>query len=318
MKIAFVGKGGSGKTTLSSLYVRHLASKNVPVLAVDADINQHMGEALGMTEAEQAAVAPLDKHFSQLQAYVRGTNGRISENRFVMKTTPPGSGSGLIRFETLRNELSDLAADYKGILFTRTGPLTEDDIGLNCFHGKVSAVEVLLNHLVEDAKEHVVVDMTAGADSFSSGMFTKFDVTFIVVEPTLKSLGVFKQYLEHADKYGLKLHVIGNKVEDESDLAFLRQHVGDYLFGYVGRSAFVRAMERGDIRPIEELEPENSKVLARMQTEVEASTQDLDKLYRQAVDFHVLNATTWMNARAGIDLTKQVDPEFSLEAAARG
>jgi cellulose biosynthesis protein BcsQ len=42
MKIAFAGKGGSGKTTLSSLFVRHLAAQGLPVVAIDADINQHL------------------------------------------------------------------------------------------------------------------------------------------------------------------------------------------------------------------------------------------------------------------------------------
>ena len=51
MKIAFVGKGGSGKTTLSSLFIRHLATTGAPVVAVDADINQHLGAALGLDEA---------------------------------------------------------------------------------------------------------------------------------------------------------------------------------------------------------------------------------------------------------------------------
>jgi CO dehydrogenase maturation factor len=47
VKIAFAGKGGSGKTTLSSLYVRHLAAQGLPVVAADADINQDLAEALG-------------------------------------------------------------------------------------------------------------------------------------------------------------------------------------------------------------------------------------------------------------------------------
>ena len=42
MKIAFAGKGGSGKTTLSALFTRHLAAQGLPVVAVDADINQHL------------------------------------------------------------------------------------------------------------------------------------------------------------------------------------------------------------------------------------------------------------------------------------
>ena len=36
MKIAFAGKGGSGKTTLSSLFARHLAGQGLPVVAIDA------------------------------------------------------------------------------------------------------------------------------------------------------------------------------------------------------------------------------------------------------------------------------------------
>ena len=48
MRIAFVGKGGSGKTTLSALFTRHLVALGRPVLAIDADINQHLGQALGL------------------------------------------------------------------------------------------------------------------------------------------------------------------------------------------------------------------------------------------------------------------------------
>ena len=51
-------------------------------------------------------------------------------------------------------------------------------------------MELLLNHLVDGPGEYVVVDMTAGADAFASGMFTRFDLTFLVAEPTRKSVGV--------------------------------------------------------------------------------------------------------------------------------
>jgi CO dehydrogenase maturation factor len=47
--IAVAGKGGTGKTTLASLIVRYLVEQgNGPVLAVDADPNSNLNEAMGL------------------------------------------------------------------------------------------------------------------------------------------------------------------------------------------------------------------------------------------------------------------------------
>lgn len=49
-----------------------------------------------------------------------------------------------------------------------TGPFTEDDLGVACYHSKVGTAGLLLKHLVAGPGECVVVDMSAGADSFAS------------------------------------------------------------------------------------------------------------------------------------------------------
>jgi CO dehydrogenase maturation factor len=92
VKIAFAGKGGSGKTTLSSLFVRHLASRGLPVVAIDADINQHLAEALGAGDP-----APMGAHLAEIKEYLRGSNPRIASAEAMVKTTPPGRGSRLLR-----------------------------------------------------------------------------------------------------------------------------------------------------------------------------------------------------------------------------
>ena len=48
MKIAVLGKGGSGKTTVSGLLARHLAAAGVSVIALDCDTNPMLGISLGI------------------------------------------------------------------------------------------------------------------------------------------------------------------------------------------------------------------------------------------------------------------------------
>lgn len=312
MKIAFVGKGGSGKTTLASLFIRHLAACGLPVLAIDADSNQHLGAALGLAEEQAAAIPSLGNHLGEIKEYLRGDNPRIRSAAAMVKTTPPGSGSRLVRVGGSNPVFDRLSRCVGGVRLLVAGMFTEEDLGVACYHSKVGAVELLLNHLVDGPGEYVVVDMTAGADSFASGMFTRFDRTFLVAEPTRQSVGVYRQYRRYAADYDVALSVVGNKVQGQGDVSYLREQIGDDLLVCVEHSGFVRAMEQGRPLPLEALEAENQTALARMRETVDATVKDWPKFSRQMVEFHVRNALAWGNARVGEDLTAQVDPDFVI------
>jgi CO dehydrogenase maturation factor len=144
-----------------------------------------------------------------------------------------------------------------------------------------------------------VVDMTAGADSFASGLFTRFDVMFLVCEPTVRSVGVYRQYLGYGRDFGVRIAVVGNKVSDDDDATFLRAQLGADLVGWVGRSAHVRATERGEIRPISTLEPANVATLDTMLDVVDGTTKDWGTYQRQAIQFHLRNAAAWANDSTG-------------------
>jgi CO dehydrogenase maturation factor len=318
MKIAFVGKGGSGKTTLSSLFIRHLAALGAPVVAVDADINQHLGAALGLSEDASAALPAMGAELPLIKDYLRGSNPRIDSADAMIKTTPPGSGSRLLRV-CEDNPVYDACArpvelDPGIVRLMVTGPFTEADLGVACYHSKTGAVELCLNHLVDGRDEYVVVDMTAGSDSFASGMFTRFDMTFLVAEPTRKGISVYRQYKEYARHFGVTLKVIGNKVQGDDDTAFLRAEAGDDLLVTVGHSDWVRAMEKGRRHPFDDLEPGNRHALETLRSAVDATYagRDWERYTREMVHFHLKNAQSWGNAKTGADLSSQVDPGFVL------
>ncbi|MFD9329048.1 ATP-binding protein [Streptomyces sp. NPDC060065] len=318
MKIAFVGKGGSGKTTLSSLFIRHLAASGAPVVAVDADINQHLGAALGLDETVAAGLPAMGERLPLIKEYLRGTNARITSAETMIKTTPPGEGSRLLRVRE-ENPVYEACArpvelDGGAVRLMVTGPFTEADLGVACYHSKTGAVELCLNHLVDGQSEYIVVDMTAGSDSFASGMFTRFDITFLVAEPTRKGISVYRQYKEYARDFGVALKVVGNKVQGQDDIDFLRTEVGDDLLVTVGHSDWVRSMEKGRSPRFEYLEEGNRRSLHALQSAADATYErrDWERYTRQMVHFHLKNADSWGNERTGADLAAQVDPGFVL------
>src|SRR6185295_7909519 len=110
MRIAIVGKGGSGKSTVAAAVIQCL--REMPqntVWAIDADINMHLGPLLGIETAGDPS-----KHLSHplaietIKKYLIGKNARIASLAAFRKTTPPGSGSNLIAIHQLgHTPLSD-------------------------------------------------------------------------------------------------------------------------------------------------------------------------------------------------------------------
>ncbi|GAB2850167.1 hypothetical protein GCM10027074_16110 [Streptomyces deserti] len=315
MRIAFVGKGGSGKTTLSALFSRHLARSGAPVLAIDGDINQHLAQALAPEEERPFTAPPLGPHLAEIKDYLRGTNPRVPSPDAMIKTTPPGRGSRLLRLLGDDELHARHVGRAGGVPLMVTGEFDESDLGVACYHSKLGAVELYLGHLVDGPGEYVVVDMTAGADAFASGLFTRFDMTFLVAEPTRKGVSVYRQYREHAEQFGIRIAVVGNKVTCEDDLLFLKEQVGDDLLTHLVHSSWVRAAEQGrtesaGLDALDALEPHNRHALNVLREAVDTHPRDWERLHRHAVEFHLRNARSWADARTGRNLADQVDPDF--------
>lgn len=310
MKIAFVGKGGSGKTTLASLFIKYLAYNKKPVLAIDSDINQHLGESIGFTKDEVESIPPLGTQIELLSSIYKGVNPRLQEVLQFKRTTPPGRGSTLIKYTEEHAILKSFEVQKNGIRLLRVGLPQDETLGEQCYHANMSGAEIYLNHLVDKEDEYVVVDLTAGIDTLASGMFISYDIIYIVVEPTAKSLSVFNDYVRIAKSTGIEatIYPIANQITSEEELEYIEKTIGKKPIAVFPLSSYIRKTERGEVVAFEELERETCKELEKMEKHIQQHTKDWPLFYSNLLYFH--------NKKAQKDPSKKlqdhIDPEFDI------
>lgn len=315
MRAAFCGKGGSGKTSLAALFTRFVVEKSYPVLAIDGDINQHLGEALLLPEDKLKALPRLGEESDAFLEYVHGTNPFIFKSSHISESTPAGRGSNFMILQSNDPVAHKFMIKQNNLSFIAMGGHNETDVGATCYHKFTGILGVLLNHLLDQDNEIVVSDMCAGADPFaSSGLASRFDALFLVCEPTKKSLSVFDQAVYYSQFHGLKLFVLGNKIDNADDEAFIKDYVGDhYLTGFTTQSAFKKA-ERGQPYNLSDIDSETvaslEKVLHKLQQQM---PRDWKKYQETGLFFHQRAAESWANKSYGCDMMTQIDPDFSYE-----
>ena len=153
-RIALSGKGGTGKTTISALLIQALIGMGEsPVLAVDADPNANLNEALGL---------PLKE-----------TLGSMREEAFT-KSIPPGmSRTGYIEYR-----FQQVLVESEGVDLLAMG--RPEGTGCYCFANRLlsEAMDLLTRHY-----RFVVMDMEAGMEHFSRGTIGIPDLLLVVTDP---------------------------------------------------------------------------------------------------------------------------------------
>lgn len=316
MRVAFCGKGGSGKTSIASLFIKFLVSQNQSVLAIDGDINQHLGAGLGLDEMTVVALPKLGMRQDVLQEYVRGTNARIRKAADIIESTPAGNGSHLIVRDG-KDPVTQMFIHKDGSMrFMAVGGHDESDVGTTCFHKFTGAEGIFLNHYLDADDEYVIADMCAGADPFSSsGLATRFDASVVVIEPTLKSIAVFKQAQEYGTPHQVKLLPVANKIISGDDLKFIEDQIDCKCVCAFSSLEQVRNAEKGIALNVADLDAATVQALKALQQAVLALPARDWGLY-QALGrmFHQKAADGWATAMYGYDLNEQIDPDFKYPA----
>lgn len=318
MRIAFVGKGGSGKTTLSALFSQFIRKNQSPVLVIDADINMHLGPLLGFENA-----IPSKMHISHpesvkiIKTHLRGRNERIKELSHFRKTTPPTKDSNFIVLhnpaDMILTQHSVGSPDFRLMI---VGTYDTDDIGASCYHNNLAILENVLSHMV-DNKGTVIIDMVAGVDAFANTLHAQFDMLVLTVEPTRLGIEVFNQYkrLAEAAEVSDSLYVVANKIRNNADIDFIKRNISnDRLIGLFPESDYLRKKDRdGGALDIELLEKDNKELLAQILNRLIDIKPDHNSRLKKLYNLHRRYvAQDFIRERFG-DLTDHIDESFNFQ-----
>lgn len=216
MILGFLGKGGSGKSTVATQMALWLRASGRRVLAIDADHNMDLSHNL--SNGQMPSIKYLGESLADVLAYASEMpNGRY-QNIFLAGQPKQFTLSPLDTFTTDYSQELD-----SGIRIMAAGPQTDQVLyGLSCSHILTTALKVYLPLLSLVPEETVVVDEKAGADGVTTGIVTGFDVGVIVVEPALHSIKTAKQIAGLMDFYRTPYLFVANKVTNEEDIEFLK------------------------------------------------------------------------------------------------
>jgi len=213
MKIAISGKGGVGKTTFASFLIRALADQGKRVLAIDADPDANLAQALGVKDSE--GIVPI----SQMKELI--------EERTETKI---GTMGGFFKLNPKVDDLPEkLSLKVDGVKLMVLGGVKKG--GAGCICPESTLLKNLVRHLVLARDEAVVLDMEAGLEHLGRGTAMAVDRLIVVVEPGRRSVETAHQIHRLANDIGLKkISLLGNKIRSDKDREFLVSNMPDFEF----------------------------------------------------------------------------------------
>ncbi len=230
MKLAISGKGGVGKTTLAALLSQFYADAGRDVLAVDADPSPCLAGALGFPAELRAKLHPI----AEMDELIEERTG-----------AKPGTIGG---FFTINPRVDDIperfSVKHRDVRLLEMGAV--DIGGSGCICPESAMLKTLLTHLLFRKDDVLVLDMYAGVEHLGRATTNFVDAMIVVVEPTRRSLGTAAQIKKLAADIGLtRLWLVGNKVRDEEERAFLANETpGIPLLGTLPASLSVQEADR--------------------------------------------------------------------------
>jgi CO dehydrogenase maturation factor len=232
-KIAITGKGGVGKTTLASLLAYIYVQRGQRVLAIDADPNANLAAALGVPTEVATQIVPI---------------AEMEELIYERTGARPGEYGGFFKLNPRVDDIPDrFSAEWRGVRLLVMGTIKGG--GTGCVCPESALLKNLVTHLLLQRSEVIILDMEAGIEHLGRGTAGAVDAMIVVVEPGQRSLRTAETISRLAADIGIEeVHVVGNKVRDQSDRDFISESLSGFrVIGFLSESPLAIEADRKGI-----------------------------------------------------------------------
>ncbi len=244
MRLATVGKGGSGKTTIAGTLTRILSEGGKKVLAIDGDPNPNLALTLGIDRDDASNIKSVPTGLMTLKKDADGNVLKLPD------------GTSQLEMTMSPEELIDqFATSAPGdIQLVMIGAPPDGSAGSGCMCASHRAVRGMITEMT-DYGTHTVTDMEAGLEHLKRGTVRNVDMMLIVAEPYYRSLEAASRVWSLAGELKVPLiYVVANKVRNDADRNAIDEYCekhGMPILGYVpNEEKFIEA-ERQAVSPID-------------------------------------------------------------------
>ena len=224
-RILISGKGGSGKSTITSLMAKTLREKGYKILALDGDASNPRGLTGLMFGSEE-------KNFPRALIDFFGGVGKV--------TCPVDDPSSLIRINDntpVPEKKIDISKEIPNEYF-----IEKDDIILfqagkikKYGQGCDGPVEKVVRDFIVNGDYVNLIDAPAGIEHFGRGISKNVNILLLVLDPTLESILIAKRVNGFCEDIGMKnFGIILNKIEKEEIKDQMFEKLGELKSKIIG------------------------------------------------------------------------------------
>lgn len=263
LRVVITGKGGVGKTTLTSCLATVLAANGINVLAVDEDPQMNLPHALGLNVEAASRIVPLNLHADYIEEKTGIRPGRSGWG--AMFKLNPDVEDVVERFGLkIRDNLNLLVMG------------TVKQAGGGCLCAENVLLDATIRHLALRRNDAILLDTQAGMEHFGRALAKGFGQCLVVADNTFNALTVACHSAALARQTGIPLvYLVVNRIAPggSAKLERFQQENGCRL-----DETFDAIVELPAEPALEALDPDVTRIMENRESEYAAAVTALASL----------------------------------------